>query len=92
MQFMIYCLDKEGAAALRAANRQAHLDYLKKFIERVAAAGPLLSDDGAGMIGTLLIMEFPDRAEAEAFALNDPYRQAGLFQKVVITPWRKVLP
>ncbi len=92
MQFMIHCLDKAGGGALRAANRQAHLDYLKSCAGRVIAAGPLLAEDGAAMIGSLLLMEFEDRRAAEAFAAGDPYRKAGLFETVTITPWRKVLP
>ena len=92
MQFMIYCLDKPDAAAVRAANRAAHLDYLKGFARQVVAAGPLLSDDGAAMTGSLLLMEFGARAEAAAFAAGDPYGKAGLFRSVTITPWRKVLP
>ena len=37
-------------------------------------------------------MAFPDRKAAEAFSAGDPYRKAGLFQTVTITPWRKTLP
>ncbi len=92
MKFMIYCLDKPGAASLRAATRAAHLDYLKNFAGQVVAAGPLLTEDGAGMIGSLLLMEFPDRAGAEAFAKGDPYRKTGLFETVAMTPWRQTLP
>ncbi len=92
MKFMFYCLDKEGSGALRAANREAHLAYLKGFAERVTVAGPLLTEDGTAMIGSLLLMEFENRAAAEAFALADPYRKAGLFRSVTITPWRKTLP
>ncbi len=92
MQFMILCLDKPDAAAVRAATRAAHLDYLKDFAGQVVAAGPLLSDDGAAMIGSLLLLEFEDRAAAAAFAAGDPYGKAGLFASVTITPWRKVLP
>lgn len=92
MAFMIYCLDKPGQAAVRAENRAAHLDYLKGFADKVVIAGPLLSEDGAGMIGSLLLMAFESRAEAEAFAVGDPYGKAGLFQSVTVTPWKKVLP
>jgi hypothetical protein len=92
MQFMIYCLDKPGHTELRAANRAAHLAYLDGFAGQIVVAGPLLSEDGQSMIGSLLLMEFPSRAEAEAFSAGDPYRKAGLFQSVTVTPWRKALP
>ena len=92
MQFMIYCQDKPGHSEVRAANRSAHLAYIEGFTKDIVIAGPLLTEDGATMIGSLLLMEFPSRAEAEAFSGGDPYRKAGLFQNVTITPWRKVLP
>jgi hypothetical protein len=92
MQFMLYCLDKPGHGEVRAANRAAHLTHLDRFAAQIVLAGPLLSDDGTAMIGSLLLMNFADRAEAERFSADDPYREAGLFQSVTITPWRKTLP
>ncbi len=92
MQFMIHCLDKPGHGEVRAANRSAHLAYIESFEGNILIAGPLLGDDGATMIGRLLLMEFASRGDAETFSAGDPYRKAGLFQTVTITPWRKVLP
>ena len=92
MHFVISCTDKPNALELRKANRDAHLAYLKSYAERIVAAGPTLTDDGEGMTGSVLIMEFDGAAEAEAFAAGDPYAQAGLFENVTIKPWRKVYP
>jgi uncharacterized protein YciI len=92
MQFMIHCLDKPGHGEVRLANRAAHLAHLDKHAANLIAAGPLLSDDGQAMIGSLLLMEFADRAAADRFRAEDPYGKAALFQSVTITPWRKVLP
>lgn len=92
MLYMFHCTDKAGAAEIRGANRAAHLEYLEANAARLSAAGPLLSDDGQGMVGSLLIVECADAAEAQAFADNDPYAKAGLFQSVVIRPWRRVYP
>lgn len=92
MLFMFHCIDKAGAADVRAANRNAHLDYLEAHKDRVFAAGPLLGDDGTSMVGSLLIIEFPDMAAARAFADGDPYSKAGLFETVEIRAWRRVLP
>ena len=52
----------------------------------------MMTDDGDGMIGSLLIMDFADKAEAESFAAGDPYNQAGLFETVTVVPWKKVIP
>jgi len=92
MQFVLYCLDKSGHQKIRADNRAAHLEYLRQHQARIVFAGPLLDDGGDSMIGSLLVMDFPDRPAAEKFAAGDPYAKAGLFASVRITPWRKVLP
>jgi uncharacterized protein len=92
MLFIIDCRDKPGHEDVRKDNRQAHLDYLKSFKDQVFAAGPLLSDDGERMVGSLLILDFADRLLAERFTANDPYAKAELFESVTIRRWRKVLP
>jgi hypothetical protein len=92
MLFAIYCVDRPGRSQVRLDNRPAHLAFLERHTANLVAAGPLQSDDGAGMLGSLLIMDFPDRAAAEAFAADDPYAAAGLFESVVIRRWKKVLP
>jgi uncharacterized protein YciI len=54
-------------------------------------AGPFMDADNQ-MIGSMLIMAFNDHAEADSFCAADPYALAGLFERVQIRPWRKVLP
>ena len=92
MLFVIYCIDKPGHGEVRAGTRPAHLNYLDGFKDQLVMAGPTLSEDGAGMTGSLLIMDFPDLAAAKDFAANDPYAKAGLFESVDVKPWKKVLP
>lgn len=92
MHFFIHCVDKPGHGAVRAANRAAHLDYIARHAERIVAGGPTLDEDQTSMTGSVLIVEFPDRAAAEAFCHDDPYARAGLFQSVTIAPWRQVYP
>jgi len=92
MYFCITCLDKPDSMAIRMANREAHLAGLKPTANKILAAGPLLSDDGQSMVGSVLIIDFADKAAAEDFARNDPYAMAGLFASVSVRPWRKVYP
>lgn len=92
MLYMFHCTDKAGAAQVRLDNRPAHLAYLEANVNRVFAAGPLLSDDGQGMVGSLLIVDCADEAAAKDFAANDPYARAGLFESVEIRAWRRVFP
>jgi uncharacterized protein YciI len=92
MQFAIHCLDKPGHAETRSSNRPAHVEHLKAHNDQLLLAGPLLSDDGAAMIGSLLVVEMADRAAVDAFLAADPYAKAGLFQSVTVRPFRKVFP
>ena len=91
MLYIIHCFDKPGHLQVRQDNRPAHVDYLKSFGDLLQAAGPTL--DGAdNMNGSLVILELENITKAEEFAANDPYAKAGLFDKVSIQPWKKVLP
>lgn len=92
MHFAIYCKDKAGHQQVRMDNRPAHIEHLKKHEKHLVCTGPLLTEDGQGMVGSLLVVDFADRAAAEAFAASDPYAKAKLFQSVEITPFRKVFP
>lgn len=92
MLFVISCVDKPNSTEVRAANRGAHLEYLGSFKDHVVMAGPTTTDDGGAMTGSVLIMDFANRDTAEAFAANDPYNKAGLFESVAIKAWKKVLP
>lgn len=91
MLYVAYCLDKPGHAPIRAENRPAHLEFLKKYPAQIVIAGPVLSDDGQQMVGSLFILEFENRAEVDGFLKNDPYAKAGLFASVDVRPWRKVI-
>lgn len=92
MHFVIICRDKPDHQQVRADNRPDHVAYLKEHAAKIVAAGPTTTEDGEGMNGSVLIMEFADRAEAEAWAAGDPYAKAGLFESTDIRPWRKVFP
>jgi hypothetical protein len=89
--FAIIAHDRADAGTLRADTRPAHLDHLATIGDRVDRAGPML--DAAGVpIGSLVIAEFDDLPAAEAFVRDDPYARTGLFDRVTVTAWRRVLP
>ena len=89
--FAIHCIDKPDSLELRMATRPVHLAYIATAVDDILVAGPLLDGDGQPM-GSLLIIDFPDRKAAVAFAAGDPYALAGLFASVAVTAWRKVFP
>lgn len=90
--FAVHCKDKPGAQQVRLDNRPAHVEFLKTNVDKIVLAGPLLTEDRTGMIGSLLVLNFTDRAEVEAFLAADPYAKAGLFESVAVQPFKKVFP
>jgi hypothetical protein len=86
--FVLVCTDKPNARELRAANRQAHLDYADAS-GVVFLGGPFLDAEG-NMTGSLIVLDVPDMAAAESWAAADPYAKAGLFETVTIRAWKKV--
>ena len=91
MLFVLYCKDKPAATGVRADNRPAHVGFLQSWGDAVSLAGPLLSDDGETMIGSLILLDVPDRASAERFISEDPYGHAELFESVTLHPFKQVL-
>ena len=91
MLFAISCTDKADSLDVRLENRPAHIDFLKANGDAIRIAGPYVGEDGAGMTGSLLIVEAADLAAAKALAAGDPYATAGLFESVDIRPWKWVI-
>ena len=86
--FALICTDRPASHDLRLSRRPAHLAYLNAS-DCVRMAGPLV--EGGGMKGSLIVIEVADRLAAEAWAAADPYAQAGLFARVQIEEWMKVI-
>jgi uncharacterized protein len=86
--YAVICTDKPGALEIRKANRDNHLAYLSA--SPIVLAGPF-QDANDDMSGSLIVLDVATRAEAEAWAANDPYAKAGLFTKVRIEKFKKVI-
>ena len=89
MLIALMAYDKDGALDVRKANRGAHVAYLKSS-DAVVQAGPFL-DVAGEMCGSLIVLDLPDIAAAEAWVANDPYGKAGLFQSVKLMAWNRVI-
>ncbi|OXT02370.1 hypothetical protein B7H23_05575 [Notoacmeibacter marinus] len=92
MHYALICTDKPDSVSLRMETREQHLIWLKAHQAngRAVFGGPFLDDEGT-MIGSLLIVDMPDRQAAEAMAADDPYAQAGLFASTEIRAWKWVI-
>lgn len=99
MWYAVISEDVEDSLPRRGKARAAHLARLSALAEegRLLVAGPHPAIDAedpgpAGFTGSLVIIDFPSLEEAEAWANDDPYVEAGVYAKVVVKPFKRVLP
>ena len=99
MLYLIYSEDIENSLAKRLAVRELHLARLSELQAqgRLFVAGPCPAIDSndpgdAGFTGSLIIAEFNSLEEAQSWADDDPYIAAGVYKKVTVKPYKKVLP
>ena len=99
MYYLIYSEDVENSLALRMSVRDKHLERLQLLQDegRLLVAGPCPAIDSnnpgdAGFTGSLVIAEFVSLESAQQWADIDPYINAGVYKKVTVKPYKKVLP
>ncbi len=98
LYYAIFAEDAPGTLNARLANRAAHLERLEALQKagRLLLAGPHPAVDGedpglAGFTGSLIVAEFGSLEEAREWADQDPYRLAGVYRRVTVKPFIKVL-
>ncbi|WP_434119730.1 YciI family protein [Pseudomonas fortuita] len=99
MLYAIIASDVANSLEKRLAARPAHIERLQqlKAEGRVVLAGPHPAIDSndpgeAGFSGSLIVAEFESLAAAQAWADSDPYIAAGVYDNVVVKPFKQVLP
>lgn len=99
MWYAIISQDVPNSLSKRQSVRAAHLERLNALRDqgRLLIAGPHPAIDSenpgdAGFSGSLVVAEFASLAEAQAWADVDPYIDAGVYEKVIVKPFLKVLP
>jgi uncharacterized protein YciI len=92
MLFTFFLLDKPGALAQRLEMRPEHKAYLGAKAEQIAFAGPLLADDGKTMVGSLLVIDFPSRDEAQRWIAAEPFTRAGVYASTAIYAFQNLWP
>ena len=99
MLYAIISEDVKNSLGKRQSARPAHLKRLNQMAaqNRILAAGPHPASDSlepgeAGFTGSLVIAEFDSLEQAKAWANDDPYVAAGVYRKVTVKPFKKVLP
>ena len=99
---MLYAIISEDVADSLEKRKIARPDHLARLqiltdAGRLVLAGPHPAIDNenpldAGFTGSLIVAEFSSLKEAEEWAAADPYITAGVYAKVVVKPFKKVLP
>jgi uncharacterized protein YciI len=99
MLYAIIGQDVPNSLEFRKAARPAHVARLEALQNqgRLILAGPFpaadCADPGpAGFTGSLIVAEFPSLSEAHAWANSDPYMTEGVYQQIVVQPFRKTFP
>jgi hypothetical protein len=92
MLFVLMGYDRPGdGAEVRRRSRAAHLRFVVEN-ESVFRYGGALLDDGGRMVGSLMMVELPDRNALDRFLKEEPYSQAGLFAPYFVHQTRQVVP
>ncbi|ROR32256.1 YciI family protein [Inmirania thermothiophila] len=99
MLYAIIAEDHPESLARRRSARPAHLARLEALQAegRLVLAGPFPAIDApdpgpAGFSGSLIVAEFESQEAAERWAAEDPYQAAGVYARVTVRPFLKVLP
>nr|WP_314580415.1 YciI family protein [uncultured Pseudomonas sp.] len=99
MLYAIVATDVANSLEKRLEARPAHLERLTalKAEGRIILAGPNPAVDSndpgaAGFTGSLIVAEFDSLSAAQAWADADPYIKAGVYDHVVVKPFKQVLP
>ena len=99
MYYVIIGNDVENSLTDRMAARPAHVERLKQLAaqNRILVAGPCPAIDSeesgeSGFSGSIIIADFDSLDEAKAWASEDPYVTTGVYESVIVKPFKKVLP
>lgn len=99
MWYLIIGTDVANSLENRVAARPAHLARLQALADagRLKVAGPLPAIDSenpgtAGFTGSAIIASFENLQQAQTWASDDPYLEAGVYAKVEVMPFKLVLP
>ncbi|MCL9782034.1 YciI family protein [Vibrio sp. S4M6] len=97
MWYVIFSTDVKDSLEKRMGVREKHLERLQKLQDegRLLTAGPMPAIDsdnpgGAGFTGSTVIAQFDSIVDAQSWADADPYISAGVYENVIVKPFKKV--
>ncbi|UOO81521.1 YciI family protein [Uruburuella testudinis] len=91
--YMLLATDADEVHEARMAARPAHLARLEALQAegRLLTAGPNpLPENPERVSGSLIIAQFASLDDAQAWAEQDPYVDAGVYDEILIKPFKAV--
>ena len=89
-QFLVTAYDgtDADAPARRLAARQAHFEGIQSMVERgeIMSGGAFLGETEGLPIGSIILVEFPTRAELDAWLEREPFVTQKVWQKIEVRP------
>lgn len=99
---MWYAIEGYDGADVLAQRQAARVDHLARLTAlrdagRLLLAGPCPAIDAedpgpAGFSGSIVIAQFASLEAARSWANADPYLDAGVYERIEVRPFRRVLP
>jgi uncharacterized protein YciI len=86
--FAVHAIDRPSTLQLRLDHYAAHRAFVEDQEAQgitVIVSGPLQSDDGEVMTGSLFVLEACNRAAIDAFVADDPFTKQGVWAEVRIS-------
>ncbi len=90
MQYIIRAYDGENMINKRMEVRPRHLENMANVNGKVLCAGGLLDEEGK-MKGSILIMEFENRAGLDQYLASEPYITEHVWENVKVDPMNVVI-
>ncbi len=97
MFYAIISQDVEESLEKRLSKRTDHIARLQALQDEgrmlIAGAHPAIDSEDpgpAGFTGSLIVAEFESLKAAQEWADADPYITAGVYEKVIVKPFKKV--
>jgi uncharacterized protein YciI len=91
MQFVVIARDGTDDEAIerRKRVRPTHLEAIRPLVDEghVLVGGAILDEDGE-MVGSMLLVDFPDRSGVDAWLEADPYVTGGVWKEIEVRPFR----
>ncbi len=86
MLVLVICKDADDATRRREATMNEHLLHADEIAASLRLAGRLVDEEGRGTVGSFLLVDVENAAEARRLVQDDPYSRAGVWRDVAYHP------